>query len=81
MTGNFFAEYSWIIIGIVCCKILLVFFIDDMHKYVYERRRKITFQINKLISNCPPLYDETGEIAAPIAIRLFVWTKPEHSRL
>lgn len=34
--------------------------------------RKITFQINKLISNCPPLYEDLGEIAAPIAILLLV---------
>jgi len=42
---------------------------------------KITFHIKRLISNCPPLYADLGEIAAPIAILLFVWTKPEHKRL
>ena len=33
---------------------------------------KITFQMSKLISNCPPPYEEVGEIAAPIAILLLV---------
>lgn len=34
--------------------------------------KKNTFHINKLISNCPPLYEDLGDIAAPIAIRLLV---------
>jgi hypothetical protein len=37
--------------------------------------------MSKLISNCPPVYEEVGEIAAPIAILLLVWTKPEQSKL
>lgn len=40
-----------------------------------------TFHINKLMSNWPPLNEEVGDIAAPSATLLSVWTKPEHSKL
>ena len=37
-----------------------------------EMLKKLSFfQTSKLISNCPPLYDEVGEMATPIAILLF----------
>jgi hypothetical protein len=43
--------------------------------------KRRTFHIRRLMSYCRPLKTEVGEMAAPMAIRLFVWTKPEQCRL
>lgn len=40
-----------------------------------------TFQMSIVTSYWLPSTEETGEMAAPMAILLFVWTNPEHNKL
>ena len=53
----------------------LAYSISKTKKKEQKGKKKLSFfQTSKLISNCPPLYDEVGEMVDPVAILLF-WSR------